>query len=115
MLKTKKLKTKPGQVQTYKAFTKDISDHEEPVLDLCSTCNHKDNCTLSSTSSIVYHCEEFDDSTQKQDTITIPEHSVKEDKIHNEQHMGLCVNCIHRDTCSLSKMEGGVWHCEEYE
>lgn len=27
---------------------------------------------------------------------------------------GLCVNCEHRDECTYSKPEGGVWHCEEY-
>jgi len=27
---------------------------------------------------------------------------------------GLCVNCDHRDVCTLRKPEGGVWRCEEY-
>jgi len=28
--------------------------------------------------------------------------------------IGLCVNCVNRDTCLLPRSEGGVWHCEEY-
>jgi len=31
------------------------------------------------------------------------------------KYKGLCVNCIHRDTCTLPKPEGGKLHCEEYE
>ena len=30
-------------------------------------------------------------------------------------YTGLCVNCVHRDTCTLPKCEGGKVHCEEYE
>jgi len=26
----------------------------------------------------------------------------------------LCATCVKRDTCTLPKPEGGVWHCEEY-
>lgn len=29
-------------------------------------------------------------------------------------HNGLCVNCIHKGTCTLPKCEGGKVHCEEY-
>ena len=31
------------------------------------------------------------------------------------EYTGLCVNCIHRDTCTFPKCEGGRTHCEEYE
>ena len=30
-------------------------------------------------------------------------------------YTGLCVNCIHRDTCTFTKCEEGRVHCEEYE
>jgi hypothetical protein len=30
------------------------------------------------------------------------------------QFKGLCSNCENRNTCVNSRMEGGVWHCEEY-
>ncbi len=28
---------------------------------------------------------------------------------------GLCMNCENRETCPLSKTEGGIWFCNEYE
>ncbi|MHA2430888.1 MAG: hypothetical protein ACXACC_07635 [Promethearchaeota archaeon] len=30
-------------------------------------------------------------------------------------YTGLCVNCIHRDTCTLSDCGQAKVHCEEYE
>jgi len=39
------------------------------------------------------------------------------EKVSNNEmnYKGLCVNCIHRDTCTLPKSEEGKVHCEEYE
>ena len=28
---------------------------------------------------------------------------------------GLCATCIKLDTCTFPKLEGGVWHCADYE
>ena len=38
-------------------------------------------------------------------------------KIPNDgiNYTGLCLNCKHRDTCTLPKCEGKKVHCEEYE
>jgi len=38
-----------------------------------------------------------------------------EDTSNKMEYTGLCVNCIHRDTCTFPKCEGGRTHCEEYE
>jgi len=32
-----------------------------------------------------------------------------------EALLGLCVHCIHRQTCRRPRPEGGVWHCEDHE
>jgi hypothetical protein len=32
-----------------------------------------------------------------------------------EVYKGLCANCEKRQTCTLQRPEGGVWHCDEYE
>ena len=39
----------------------------------------------------------------------------KEERGTEERFQGLCVDCKHRYVCILSKLPGGVWHCEEYE
>jgi hypothetical protein len=28
---------------------------------------------------------------------------------------GLCVTCVHRDSCINARTIGGIWHCEEFE
>ncbi len=28
---------------------------------------------------------------------------------------GLCINCENRDTCKETKLDGSIWHCEEYQ
>jgi hypothetical protein len=33
----------------------------------------------------------------------------------DEALKGLCAHCDKRETCTLPKPEGGVWHCDEYE
>lgn len=30
-------------------------------------------------------------------------------------YKGLCINCAHRETCTLPKSEEEKFHCEEYE
>jgi hypothetical protein len=32
----------------------------------------------------------------------------------SEAPHGLCVDCIHRETCAFPRPHGGVWRCEEY-
>jgi hypothetical protein len=115
MLKTKKLETRSKKIQTRKIVEGDLHTDHGSITDLCSTCNHRGSCTLSSLSSTIYYCEEFDDSKVPHDSVIEPERSFEENTVVDSRHLGLCVNCIHRETCSLSKMEGGVWHCEEYE
>lgn len=40
---------------------------------------------------------------------------VNKDKKNKKPLKGLCINCEHRDTCTLPRPETGVWYCEEYE
>ena len=32
----------------------------------------------------------------------------------SNDYRDLCVSCAKRSCCTISKSEGGVWHCEEY-
>ena len=67
-------------------------------------------------------CEEFDDrgpvvttgktkKSAKTDAATAT--PIKSKNVNKRR--GLCVNCRHCDTCTFPIVEGGVWHCEEYE
>ena len=62
------------------------------------------------------YCEMFDsgNGAQRAQTVTLVT-PVKPQVREQPSLKGLCVNCENRDTCTLPKAEGGVWHCEEYE
>jgi len=84
--------------------------------DLCSTCNHKDICgTRSTPQRPILFCEEFDAflpvSTSTGGKTVSPKPPGRQEAT---RHKGLCANCENRETCTLHKDEGGVWHCEEY-
>ena len=83
---------------------------------LCVTCDHAAYCTyrsLRGTDAIC--CDLFDDRTDSRQQITAFPNMTESFKEQTSEAKGLCVNCLHNDTCQLSNREGGIWHCEEYE
>ena len=90
---------------------------------LCSTCNSINTCiNRKNWKGPVMFCEEFDDydsvvttgkikKSARADTATA---KPKKSKAAAKRR-GLCVNCVHCETCTFPIVEGGVWHCEEYE
>ena len=84
--------------------------------DLCSTCNRTGTCgTRSTPQRPILFCEEFDAfvpvSTSAGGKTVSPKSPGKQDAT---RYKGLCVNCENRETCTIQKDEGGIWHCEEY-
>ena len=90
---------------------------------LCSTCNSIETCiNRKNWKGPVMFCEEFDDcgpvvttggateSAKKGTAIALPEKTNAP-----SVRRGLCVNCLHCETCGFPIVEGGVWHCEKYE
>ena len=100
-----------------------MSEGDMRQYGLCSTCNSIETCiNRKNWKGPVMFCEEFDDcvpvdtpektteSAKKGTVIALPE-KTKAASVRR----GLCVNCRHRETCGFPIVEGGVWHCEEYE
>jgi hypothetical protein len=83
---------------------------------LCSNCGARDECVLSRTNKgPVNFCEEYWTTNSKAD---LDKPIKKKDETKppvQHQTAGLCINCLNRDDCRLSKNKGGVWYCEEYE
>lgn len=93
---------------------------------LCSICNRTQSCSLprESTRSIL-ECDEF----EIQSLYRIPTFEFITDKILSDeplavepvhsvetnQFKGLCCDCANRKTCTYPKVEGGIFHCEEYQ
>lgn len=79
---------------------------------LCTTCVHAETCALPFELGLpVLACEEFDSGPVAVADYREPKARRERD---GETLAGLCVTCVHRDSCLLPKAEGGVWHCEEF-
>ncbi|NIM12499.1 MAG: hypothetical protein GTO45_10360 [Candidatus Aminicenantes bacterium] len=96
----------------------------EKVLynDVCSTCNHVKICTSrKNRQGPVWFCEEFDDYVAVMEKKSvgsefqiIPPWKGSNPIESSIEFKGLCINCENRKTCVNSRVEGGIWHCEEY-
>ena len=90
---------------------------EEQSLGLCSTCNNKETCIRRKNIKFpVLYCEEFDDfdySISVRSKWSMASATLKEEDALDIS-MGLCCNCGNRDSCTLRRTPGGIWHCEEY-
>jgi len=90
------------------------------ALGLCQTCRCAEKCALPGRAEHgVQHCEEFEPCDEPGHVTHTPQpqalgnHAVISEG--NSEVMGLCVDCLARSTCKLSKTAGGIWFCEEYE
>jgi hypothetical protein len=85
---------------------------------LCRLCDHADRCTFQrEVGRPVLECDEF--MTLK---LSLPARLETVAGALTEAISpsvttllkGLCRSCEIRNTCTFSRPEGGVWHCEEY-
>ena len=92
-------------------------DDSSPYRDLCSTCNHAEVCGWRSTPQRpIFFCEEFDTSTPcppPESARPIPGPTPEKQAL--TERTGLCMNCDNAATCGFPKVEGGIWHCTEYQ
>ncbi len=89
-------------------------------ITLCCTCMYGSDCTYRNKSNRnIYYCEEFEITPVETKCSQKVAHEQPVDEKENfdnsYKYKGLCVNCENRKTCMLSRTEGGVWHCEEYQ
>ena len=85
--------------------------------DLCWTCNHGPNCMNRGTADKpVFYCEEFDAYIPPSSiSLESASRTNSNGKTGASKCEGLCFNCGNRETCTMRGLEGGVWHCEEYQ
>ena len=130
--RAKDMRKHPGkQEETAMTTPKEISHDQSSQMSagdmrqygLCSTCNTIDTCTVRKNwKGPVMFCDEFDDHVPVATTGKNVEKAKNDTAIAlpakaktASRRRGLCVNCLHCDTCTFPIVEGGVWHCEEYE
>ena len=82
---------------------------------LCPTCMHVDDCVLFSNGERpAWHCEEFVAVGAPPREARPAATSAMAATLQEQKHLGLCVNCEDRETCTFPRPEGGVWRCNEY-
>jgi len=98
-----------------------IKNGESSGICLCcksvSTCTYTEDCRRP-----VLQCEDFEGyeprraTTRVKDILTTTDPNPGSDVEEKDsgKHKGLCGICEDHDTCTFTKPEGGVWHCEEY-
>lgn len=88
---------------------------------LCCTCMHEEACIkVREFVSPVIHCELFEcEQPAVQPLIALRSETPRvatHDAVEEPSGLkGLCTNCDCRFDCCLPRLEGGVWHCEEYQ
>ncbi len=99
-----------------------IAVDTQSFVGLCETCNNAPSCFHHARRGPALFCEMFDDYVSPDATVAartavsaqrpfLLRHTEKEPV----RQAGLCVNCEHASHCGHAKVEGGVWHCEDYE
>lgn len=88
---------------------------------ICSTCIYLKSCALRpACDQAIFHCEEFECNevgprvNAPHIVASNPALAAAEKPEQDRKHLGLCINCDHRDTCTFTRPEGGVWRCNEY-
>ncbi len=101
-------------------ITEKIKPTQITYQGLCLTCENTATCTFPRKITCpVNQCEEFNightPQPAAQEISNKTEYSIS---THMNQditpNQGLCYNCENIKTCTFPKLEGGVWHCEEY-
>jgi len=92
---------------------------------LCATCGVVDTCVSAKNSGYpVVECEEYEEDVRSySETVEITMTSSAKKTASSPRPVnakgeevieGLCETCSYHDSCTFPRMEGGVWHCEEY-
>lgn len=91
---------------------------------LCPTCNNNSVCVYPrDTGRQVLECEEFSSINAAPPlntaAILLSQSTGSRVRIDSKKEIyksnGLCRNCEQKGDCTYPKLEGGVWHCEEYK
>jgi hypothetical protein len=80
---------------------------------LCAYCQRKHVCCFTDDTGLVFDCDDYEPGEEAFVPLTFSTLDLgRED---DEEIYGLCANCQIKDICQLKNINGGVWHCEEYQ
>lgn len=80
---------------------------------LCAYCQRKYSCCLTDDCGLVFECDDYEPGDEAVVPLTFSTLDLgREDDV---EIFGLCSQCQIKDSCQLKNINGGVWHCEEYQ
>ena len=90
--------------------------HGSIALGLCTTCDHAPRCTHPRTRGVpVLECDDtsvFVIAIAPATGIDLVHHAAPPSRAAAK---GLCATCVRLADCTYPKLEGGVWHCDEFD
>lgn len=90
---------------------------EEAKSELCVNCAHRDGCGFRGAAPVL-QCEEYrcegPGCAEVRAVKAKPASSASRSVQEPPDLKGLCVNCDNRFDCGFPRLQGGVWHCQEY-
>lgn len=90
-------------------------EKKEKITGICSTCDHVEGCLYRFESGLViWFCEQFENQTSAKPMNFSVGKKLPTPPVEQNDYLGLCVNCEHREECIHAKTPGGIWQCEEY-
>lgn len=84
---------------------------------VCSACKHDRDCVYQATSfGVILQCEEFEPGfpAQAPRRSSAQPRALFSNAMDTDGYAGLCPSCENRLSCTYTRPEGGVWHCDEY-
>lgn len=102
---------KKVELESY--INRDFLDKSFNRSGLCAYCTRKVVCCLNSSCGLVFDCEDYDAGDESACSLTFS--SLDMSCEDDSTEYGLCAGCQNRDLCQLKRINGGVWHCEEYQ
>ncbi|MCX6826174.1 MAG: hypothetical protein NTV06_02735 [candidate division Zixibacteria bacterium] len=91
--------------------------------ELCSTCDNTTVCVYrEAQSGAVLQCEEYSQIASSVDSLSQDQalrfsqrrEPVNIETIDRLALKGLCINCEEKGSCTFSRPDEDIWHCEEY-
>ena len=80
---------------------------------LCAFCTRRIGCCLSNDYGLVYDCDDYDPGEENSSSLLFNTLDLSEEE--QQSGYGLCAQCQNKDLCQLKLINGGVWHCDEYQ
>jgi hypothetical protein len=94
----------------------EIPVRESVATGLCTTCEHAPHCTHPRAYGVpVLECGDMAPLVLAVAPVTGIDAARSVPQRARTDAKGLCTTCVRLAGCTYPKLEGGVWHCDEFE